>query len=76
MTAPTGIAAINVGGATIHSTLKMFGMYPEHRPIKRQNVQWSLVHTLVIDEVSMVGPDFLDEIDFILKNERNDFRPF
>lgn len=73
ITAPTGIAAINAGWATIHSTFKMFGNYPQRRTPNRQKVDWRRVDVLVIDEISMVGPDYLDQIDFILKFEcRND----
>lgn len=74
--APTGIAAINIGWATIHSTFKMFGTYLLKRPIKPQTVNWMYINTIIIDEISMVWPDFLDYIDYLLKEERWSDAPF
>lgn len=74
--APTGVAAINIGGATIHSTFIMHGMYPFLKPYKNQKVSWVKIKTLILDEVSMVGPDYLDYINFILQEERWSIRPF
>lgn len=74
--APTGIAAINIGWATIHSTFKMFGTYLFFRPIKHQSVDWKQVSTIIIDEISMVGPDYIDYIDHILKSECFNPAPF
>jgi len=74
--APTGIAAINIGWATIHSTFKMFGTYLYFRPIKIQTVDWKQVSTIIIDEISMVGPDYVDYIDHILRHECKNDKPF
>lgn len=74
--APTGVAAINIGGATIHSTFIMHWMYPHLKPYKHQKVSWVKIKTLILDEVSMVGPDYLDYINFILQEERGSIRPF
>ena len=74
--APTGIAAINIGGATIHSTFIMHGMYPFLKPYKKQKVSRHKIKTLIIDEVSMMGPDYLDYINFILQEERRSILPF
>ena len=41
VTAPTGVAAINVGGATLHSAFKIFGMYPIRRNPKQQDISWN-----------------------------------
>lgn len=68
--APTGIAAINIKWATIHSTFKMYGTYLLKRAIKRQAVNWMQVHAIIIDEISMVGPDYIDYIDYLLQKER------
>lgn len=69
--APTGIAAINVGGQTIHS---FFGLEPSlQNPFDRESVNSGLtpnqrkllveLDTLVIDEISMVRVDVMDMID-------------
>lgn len=71
--APTGIAAINVKGQTIHS---FFG-FPPH-PIntdtirKRKNNQiYSKINTIVIDEISMVRADIIDGIDYFMRLNGN-----
>jgi len=68
--APTWIAAINIWWATIHSTFKMFGNYLHNKPIKQQSVDWPEIDTIVIDEISMVGPDYLDYINYLLQKMR------
>ena len=76
VTAPTGVAAINAGGATIHSTMKVFGMYPRRKPVRSQKVNWNSVDVLIIDEISMVGPDLLDQVDHILRSSKKYHLPF
>lgn len=76
VTAPTGIAAINIWWATIHSTFKMYGTYLLKRAIKFQNVNWMQINTIIIDEISMVWPDYIDYIDYLLQEERWSDRPF
>ena len=84
--APTGIAAINAGGVTIHSFFqlpfapyvptagydrsKAFAMRPEKLRIIRS------MDLLVIDEVSMVRPDLLDAVDEALRRYRRNQLPF
>ncbi len=50
--APTGIAAVLVNGETVHSKLQMF---QHKRPTMEQLEQWSKVHMLIWDEISMTG---------------------
>lgn len=76
VTAPTGVAAINVWGATLHSAFKIFGMYPIRRNPKQQDISWNGVDLLVIDEISMVGPDILDQIDYTMKSCARYGEPF
>ena len=67
--APTGVAALNVGGQTIHS---FFQFPPGPQPVGRklQGVSRDVVakmDILIIDEVSMVRADLLDAIDESLR---------
>lgn len=75
----TGIAAINVGGVTIHSFFK-FPLRPiTNSDIKKvhQNKIYKLIDTIVIDEISMVRADLLDGIDlFLRKNGKDSSKPF
>lgn len=82
--APTGVAAINAGGMTIHSLFQLpFGpMIPggTERPDLHYSAEKKelLAHLelLVIDEVSMVRPDVLDQIDLIFRNVKDNAHPF
>lgn len=83
--APTGIAAVNVAGVTIHSFFQfpLRPLLPEDEDIK---VFWknsekrkiiSAMDTLIIDEVSMVRADLIDGIDYSLRrNGGNPNLPF
>src|SRR5690554_5660532 len=87
--APTGIAAINAGGTTIHSFFQLPFSPFTPTPIgkkeliskmkmqgKRQQVLREL-ELLVIDEISMVRADVLDAIDTVLRHYRyRDREPF
>lgn len=80
--APTGLAAINVGGKTLHSIFKIpiieNGTIPETMsfPDKRDLGQLYNISCLIIDEISMVRSDTLDYIDRLLKYFRNNSLPF
>ena len=71
--APTGVAALNVGGQTIHSLFLLpIGVIAD-REIEQSAVLRKLLNTmdtLVIDEVSMVNADLLDAVDRSLRQAR------
>jgi ATP-dependent DNA helicase PIF1 len=68
--APTGVAAVNVQGQTIHS---FFGFFPDITIAKAKKAKprnkelYKQVDTIVIDEISMVRADLLDCIDVFLR---------
>ena len=80
--APTGIAAINAGGMTIHSFFQLpFSPYVpgttfgsgEQKRYKFSNLKRNIIRSidlLVIDEISMVRSDLLDAIDSVLRQYR------
>ncbi|WP_421795111.1 ATP-dependent DNA helicase [Haliscomenobacter sp.] len=76
--APTGVAALNVRGQTIHS---FFGFPPRFispREISKRKDRrlYRNMDVLVIDEISMVRADMLDNIDFFLRLNRDSPLPF
>ncbi|MDD4210704.1 MAG: HRDC domain-containing protein [Bacteroidales bacterium] len=83
--APTGVAAINAGGVTMHSFFQLpftpfvptlEGKRNLISKLKITNVRRKVLQELellVIDEISMVRADVLDEVDAILRHFR--FRP-
>ena len=82
--APTGVAAINAGGVTIHSFFQLPlspfipGAKSEKRfdfsKQKRQLI--ASVDLLIIDEISMVRADLLDAVDSVLRQYREQSKPF
>lgn len=85
--APTGVAAINANGQTIHSFFQLPftpfvpGMKTDDerkhfRISKEKKNLFRTVDLLVIDEVSMVRADLLDAIDATLRRYRNPLEPF
>lgn len=79
--APTGVAALNVQGETIHS---FFGFMPNMSVDKAKkkgakatkNELYTLLTTIIIDEVSMVRADLMDCVDQFLKAARKNKEPF
>lgn len=87
--APTGVAAMNAGGVTIHSffQLSFSPFIPADTPgtaIPASQLRFSKekiniirsLDLLVIDEVSMVRADVLDAIDEVLRRYRDRRKPF
>ncbi|MFD1720537.1 ATP-dependent DNA helicase [Amnibacterium endophyticum] len=77
--APTGVAALNVGGQTIHSLLRLpvglIGTSRLHHDREQRKLLQAL-DVLIVDEVSMVSADLLDGIDRALKEARGRRDPF
>ncbi len=77
--APTGIAAINVSGQTIHSFFQLPPRFIQESEVKLLGKTRSLVQkidTLVIDEASMIRADVMDGIDLSLRINRSNNKPF
>ena len=84
--APTGVAAINAGGMTIHSFFQLpFGLFlPEYakdasrqRRFTREKIRLiQSLDLLIIDEISMVRADLLDAIDDVLRRYKDRHKPF
>ncbi len=90
--APTGVAAINAGGVTIHSFFQLpfdpylpdvkelvteYQMPDRHKSLSKNKL--NIIRTLellIIDEISMVRADLLDAIDMTLRRYRRSSRPF
>jgi hypothetical protein len=71
--APTGVAALNVGGQTIHSLFRLpIGVIADHEIEQSAELKKLLnaIETLVVDEVSMVNADLLDAMDRSLRQAR------
>jgi hypothetical protein len=85
VTAPTGVAAINAGGVTLHSFFQLpLGPFVpgneaqlnQHRMRKEKKNIIRGLDLLVIDEVSMVRADLLDGVDSVLRRVRRSDQPF
>ena len=84
--APTGIAAINANGVTIHSFFQLpFAPYVPNSTFKTEGIfrvskeKQRMLRTLdllVIDEISMVRADLLDSVDMVLRRYRDRSKPF
>lgn len=81
--APTGVAALNAGGVTIHSFFQLpFHCIPPQSKFEIKKFSKSKIKIIrsldliVIDEISMIRCDILDAIDVILKRFRRSNKPF
>jgi dephospho-CoA kinase len=87
--APTGVAAINAGGVTIHSFFQLpfgphlpesiYATHPTGSVQKLSQLKKDIIRTLellIIDEISMVRADLLDAIDSTLRRFKDRFLPF
>ena len=82
--APTGVAAINAGGMTIHSFFQLpFAPFVPGAKVeskfdfsKEKRKIIASLDLLIIDEISMVRSDLLDAIDSVLRRYRDRYKPF
>ena len=88
--APTGIAAINAGGQTLHSFFKLpfHPLLPNDSRYDRRHIKEALKYTsehrkllreielIIIDEISMVRADIIDFIDKVLRIYTRNDNPF
>lgn len=90
VTAPTGIAAVLIGGSTIHSWsgvglgksgityyLSAFRPPPDGGKADQRVKPWLSTDVLILDEVSMLNPDLLELLNAIGKHVRKEpYKPF
>ena len=88
--APTGIAAINAGGQTLHSFFKLpfHPLLPNDARYDRRHIKETLKYTsaqrkllrelelIIIDEISMVRADIIDFVDKVLRIYTRNYEPF
>lgn len=83
--APTGIAALNIGGTTLHSTfgygnlenISLEEISPATIRLKSEKqMVLKAVDTIIIDEISMVRVDLFDKIDKLLRIINKSAKPF
>lgn len=84
LAAPTGLAALNINGRTLHSIFKLPTsegiIYPNYNVFLESGPAFNMikyrVKHLIIDEISMVRADTFDYIDRLMRFIKRDNRPF
>ena len=73
--APTGIAAINVGGCTLHSLVGagVPKVYGDFKKMWATRASWERMQILVIDEIGMAAASFLDAISSEIATMRGEY---
>ncbi len=76
--APTGVAALNAGGSTIHSFFRLPPRLHDAGDVRlpRDRALYKKLQLLIVDEVSMLRCDLLDAIDHFLRRARELPHPF
>ena len=78
--APTGVAALNVGGQTIHSLFRIPPAFIAKNSLVNPDYKTAMllrnIDAVVIDEISMVRADLMDAIDHRLRQARSNNLPF
>lgn len=84
VTATTGVAALNIGGCTIHS-FSGIGIHNTVKALKtiKEQYNWAKVqrrirrtHTVVVDEISMLHANQLELLDAVFREATNINKPF
>lgn len=77
---PTAVAALNIGGQTIHSLFQIQPrdfVFPDFLKLKaRVRNVLTATDVLVLDEVSMIAPDVMDAMDILARAARRSNEPF
>lgn len=82
LTATTGIAAVTIGGVTIHSFSGLGRAEQSDHEIQRIGLSvkarshWNALDVLIIDEISMMCPSFFVKLDMLCRVARNAQEPF
>lgn len=78
VTAPTGIAAVNIGGVTIHrwAGIQLAADYKQLSAAWKLETQWKITETLIIDEISMLPALLFHRLERIAREIRDNNAPF
>lgn len=83
LTATTGIAAVNIGGITLHKwagiglgKLKKEKLLDWVLKFPKAVNRWKFTKTLIIDEVSMLSAELFDKLEYIARQLRRNNKPF